>query len=109
MEKDRRQCPRTTGGEDAVLPVVKRNCRPGGAHHKRPKTAKEEHGSRNSFVALMDIFALNSLWEGLLLAAIEAMAMGKPIVATDVEGSRELVVANKCGRLSPPGRPDVMA
>jgi glycosyltransferase involved in cell wall biosynthesis len=38
-----------------------------------------------------DAFVSGSAWEGMPLAVGEAMAMGKPVVATDVGGVRELV------------------
>ena len=38
-----------------------------------------------------DGFVLASAWEGMPLAVGEAMAMEKPVVATDVGGVRELV------------------
>ena len=37
-----------------------------------------------------DAFVLASAWEGMPLALGEAMAMGKPVVATDVGGVREM-------------------
>ncbi|WP_263352073.1 glycosyltransferase [Acidicapsa acidisoli] len=51
-------------------------------------------GLRRDIVDLLDAadgFVLSSAWEGLPLAIGEAMAMEKPIVATDVGGVRELV------------------
>jgi len=60
-------------------------------------------------VSLMDVFVLNSLWEGSPLAIIEAMAMERPIVATDIPALREMVQEAGCGLLSSPGRPDLMA
>ena len=38
-----------------------------------------------------DAFVSGSAWEGMPLAVGEAMAMEKPVVATDVGGVRELV------------------
>jgi glycosyltransferase involved in cell wall biosynthesis len=38
-----------------------------------------------------DAFVLSSAWEGMPLVVGEAMAMEKPVVATDVGGVRELV------------------
>jgi glycosyltransferase involved in cell wall biosynthesis len=51
-------------------------------------------GLRRDIVGLLDAadgFVLSSAWEGLPLAIGEAMAMEKPLVATDVGGVRELV------------------
>lgn len=51
-------------------------------------------GLRRDVPALLDAadgFVLSSAWEGMPLALGEAMAMEKPVVATDVGGVRELV------------------
>lgn len=48
-----------------------------------------------------DIFALTSLHEGLPRAIMEAMAAGKPIIATNVRGNRDLVVDGVNGYLVP--------
>jgi glycosyltransferase involved in cell wall biosynthesis len=51
-------------------------------------------GLRRDVPALLcaaDAFVSGSAWEGMPLAVGEAMAMAKPIVATDVGGVRELV------------------
>ncbi|MEW8963483.1 glycosyltransferase family 4 protein [Paraclostridium dentum] len=49
----------------------------------------------------VDIFALTSLREGLPRAIMEAMAAGKPIIATNVRGNRDLVVDGVNGYLVP--------
>ncbi|MGA7106558.1 MAG: glycosyltransferase [Terracidiphilus sp.] len=54
-----------------------------------------------------DAFALASAWEGMPLVLGEAMAMEKPIVATNVGGVHELLGA--CGELVPPGNPEPLA
>jgi len=53
-------------------------------------------------VGACDIFVLASLWEGLPLAVMEAMALGVPVVATNVGGLRELVRDRVAGTLVPP-------
>jgi glycosyltransferase involved in cell wall biosynthesis len=46
-----------------------------------------------------DIYCLPSLWEGLPIGLLEAMGMKKTVIATNVDGSRELVANNKNGLL----------
>jgi glycosyltransferase involved in cell wall biosynthesis len=57
------------------------------------------------WLALADITVLPSFYEGLPLAAIESLAAGRPMVATDVDGSPEVVVHERTGLLVPPGDP----
>ncbi|MEB3329557.1 MAG: glycosyltransferase family 4 protein [Candidatus Sericytochromatia bacterium] len=52
-------------------------------------------------LALMDVFALPSYREGLPVSILEAMATGLPVVATDIRGCREEVVAGETGLLVP--------
>jgi glycosyltransferase involved in cell wall biosynthesis len=42
-------------------------------------------------LAAADIFVLPSLWEGLPIGLLEAMAMGKAVIASDVDGTSEIV------------------
>lgn len=54
-------------------------------------------------------FLLTSDYEGCPLAVLEAMATGLPVVATDVGGLQELVVAGETGLLVQARRPDLFA
>ena len=57
----------------------------------------------------MDVFVLASVWEGMPNAALEAMAVGLPVVATGVGGTPEAVVDGETGLLVPPRDPDGLA
>jgi glycosyltransferase involved in cell wall biosynthesis len=56
-----------------------------------------------------DLFVLPSLWEGLGLVFLEAMAVSLPTVATNVSAIPEVVPDGQGGWLVPPGRPDELA
>jgi len=57
----------------------------------------------------LDIFALPSLREGISNTLLEAMASGRPVIATRVGGNPEIVPDGVVGRLVPSGDHEVLA
>lgn len=60
-------------------------------------------------LSIIDIFVAPSLTEGSPLGILEAMAMGKPIVASNVGGITEILKDNETGLLVPPENPKALA
>lgn len=56
-------------------------------------------------LASSDIYLNTSRYEGASIAIHEAMSMGLPVVASDVDGNRGLVVTGRNGTLCPPDKP----
>lgn len=69
-------------------------------------------GSRSDVMQIMphlDMVVSSSLWEGLPTVLLEAMALRVPVVATDVSGSREIVISDETGLPVPPRSPAHLA
>ena len=76
-------------GPRAIVASVKARCAELGLEHR-----VEFMGVRQDVPEIMeqsDIVVLSSHWEGLSLSSIEGMASGRPFVASDVDGLREMV------------------
>ncbi|HEY2919041.1 MAG TPA: glycosyltransferase family 4 protein [Candidatus Binatia bacterium] len=61
------------------------------------------------FLAKIDLFVMPSLSEGLGVAALEAMAAGKAVIATSAGGLAESVLDGVTGILVPPQDPTALA
>lgn len=69
-------------------------------------------GARSDIAEILnciDIFLLPSLNEGFGIVLVEAMAMKKPVIATNVGGVPEIVVNETTGILLPPKDPEVFS
>lgn len=69
-------------------------------------------GKRNDIpqiLSILDIFALPTLNEGFARVIIEAMACGKPVIATSVGGNSEAVINGITGFIIPMNSPYILA
>jgi glycosyltransferase involved in cell wall biosynthesis len=62
-----------------------------------------------ALLAASDVFVMCSLWEGLGLVFLEAMAAKLPVLATRVSAVPEVVVDGESGRLVPPAEVEPLA
>jgi glycosyltransferase involved in cell wall biosynthesis len=63
-------------------------------------------GSRSDVAEILrslDLYVMPSLWEGLSLAMLEAMAAGLPVIISDVGGAAEVLGDGEFGIRVPPG------
>ncbi len=63
----------------------------------------------NKVMLAADVFTMSSLWEGLPLVLLEAMAAGLPGVAYGIPGIEELIVPGENGMLAQVGQPESLA
>ncbi|HEY4411410.1 MAG TPA: glycosyltransferase [Gaiellaceae bacterium] len=106
---------------DATAVLVGRDLESGGAYENELRAEAARIGAtdrvvfagyRDDVPALLaggDIFCLPSTAEGMPLVVLEAMAQARPVVATAVGGTPELVVDGETGILVPPGSVDALA
>lgn len=55
------------------------------------------------FLSASNVFVLPSFSEGMSNSLLEAMAFARPVIASDIQGNRELVQPGQNGLLFPPG------
>ena len=102
-------------GLDATAVLVGRDLEHGGAYEDELRAEAQRLGVAERVVfagyrtdvpqllAGCDVFCLPSRAEGMPLVVLEAMAQGKPVVASAVGGTPELVVDGETGLLVAPG------
>lgn len=61
------------------------------------------------WLAMADVVALSSFYEGLPLVALEALAARRAVVATAVDGTPEVIRDGQTGLTVPPGDPEAFA
>lgn len=69
-------------------------------------------GMRKDVPAIMkaiDVLVLSSLWEGLPVILLEAMASARPVVSTAVDGVKGVAVPDETALLVEPGSPEELA
>ena len=64
---------------------------------------------RAQLFAALDLVVVSSRYEGCSNVILEAMAMGKPVIATAVGGNPELILPGQTGLLVPPQDPEGLA
>lgn len=69
-----------------------------------------KHNRVGNYLSIFDVCVLSSAdHEGCSNSILEYMFLGKPVVATDVGGNRELVIQGENGYLVPPKNPEALA
>jgi glycosyltransferase involved in cell wall biosynthesis len=63
----------------------------------------------NLIYPILSLTAMSSLWEGLPVVFQESMSAGRPIVANDVDGARDVIINGETGYLVTPHQPQEMA
>jgi glycosyltransferase involved in cell wall biosynthesis len=94
-------------GQGPARPALEKQARELGLDHQVRFLG--ERGDIADLLAACDVFILPSRSEGLGVAALEAMAAGRAIVATRVGGLAEAVVDESTGLLVPPADPAALA
>ena len=94
-------------GDGPEMPLVQAKVRELGLEERVRLPGFRADGRR--CIGLMDLYLMTSQYEGLPIALLEAMALGKPVVATAVGGIPEVITDGVDGRLAPMGEINQLA
>jgi glycosyltransferase involved in cell wall biosynthesis len=95
-------------GEGPYRPVIEARLKELSLHERVRLVGYQEHVA--DWLALMDAFVMASYaHEGIPQALLQALAMAKPVVATEVGGIPEVIIQAETGLLVPPKDPGALA
>jgi glycosyltransferase involved in cell wall biosynthesis len=94
-------------GEGPLLGELQEQARSAGVEDRVISAGLREDA--RALIGAADVVLLTSRGEGLPLVALEALAAGVPLVATDVQGVRELLTDGEDALLVPPENPEAVA
>jgi glycosyltransferase involved in cell wall biosynthesis len=96
-------------GDGTLRPAVERKIESYKMQDRVTLHGAVSHERALEVLASSDIYVLTSVDEGLPISLIEAMALGKAVVATSVGGVPEIVIDGVNGMLTPPRLPGRIA
>ena len=88
-------------GDGSLRAKMEEQAQEFGVHKHIEWAGRQEQGTLQGFYDRIDIFWMPSRSEGFGLSALEAMARGCPVIASDVGGLPELLEEGACGLLVP--------
>jgi teichuronic acid biosynthesis glycosyltransferase TuaC len=100
---------RVAGGIGPMREGLERRAAELGVADRIRFVGKIPHDEVGWWMAAGDVFVLPSLSEGLPTVVCEAMNCGRPVVATAVDGTPEIVRDGETGLLVPPRDPEALA
>jgi glycosyltransferase involved in cell wall biosynthesis len=96
-------------GDGGRRAEMERACAAAGIADRFRFTGWVPHAAMPEHLAAAEVVAMTSEFEAQSLAQLEAMASGRVLVASDVDGAREIVADDETGLLFPAGDPDALA
>lgn len=96
-------------GDGGIRPALEKQVQALGLESEVTFLGALKADQMETFWQQIDIFVLPSLWEGLPVTILEAMAHAKPVIATQIDGVAEAVQDRQTGLLVPPANVDALA